>query len=108
MAHGLAAACRFVRGQQRRQPHQPIWSVLLTDGRTNVALASADPWQDALVQARALEACGTDCLVVNTETGWPRFGRAGELARALNATCYQVEEVLGRPLTDYRRRKMTG
>jgi magnesium chelatase subunit D len=97
LAHGLAAACRLVRGQQRRQP---VWMVLLTDGRTNVALGSADPWQDALLQARALAACGTECLVVDTETGWPRFGRTGRLAQALAAPCLSLQELLGRPLPD--------
>jgi magnesium chelatase subunit D len=98
LAHGLAAARRFVLGRQRRQPQQPVWTVLLTDGRTNVAARSSDPWQDALAEAAALSACRTECLVVDTETGWPRWGRAGELARALGARCLCVEDVLGRPL----------
>jgi magnesium chelatase subunit D len=102
LAHGLAAACRLVRGQRRRQPGQPVWTVLLTDGRANVGLA-ADPWQDALAQARALAACGTECLVVDTETGWPRFGRAGRLAQALAAPCLTLEEVLGPRLPVPRR-----
>jgi magnesium chelatase subunit D len=103
LAHGLAAACRLVRGQQRRQPRQPVWTVLLTDGRTNVSLSAADPWQDVLAQARALAACGSECLVVDTETGWPRFGRARRLAAALAASCLSLEEVLGRPLPDHWR-----
>jgi magnesium chelatase subunit D len=102
LAEGLAAAGRFVRRQQRLQPRQPIWTVLLTDGRANVA-AVADPWQEALAQARALAVCTTECLVVDTESGWPRFGRAGELARALGAACLAVEDVLGRPLPDHWR-----
>jgi magnesium chelatase subunit D len=100
LADGLDIAGRFVRRQQRVQRRQPIWTVLLTDGRANVPSGTADPWQDALAGARALRACGTDCLVVDTETGWPRFGRAGLLARALGATCLSLEEVLGRPLPD--------
>jgi magnesium chelatase subunit D len=100
LAHGLAAAGRFVHGWQRRQPRQSVWTVLLTDGRTNVPIHSPDPWRDALGQARALAACGTDCLVVDTETGWPRFGRAGELARAMGTRCLPLEEVLGRRLPD--------
>jgi magnesium chelatase subunit D len=102
LAHGLAAGCRLVRGQRRRQPWQPVWTVVLTDGRANVSLAG-DPWEDALAQARALASCGTDCLVVDTETGWPRFGRARRLAQALAAPCLALEEVLGRPLPDQRR-----
>jgi magnesium chelatase subunit D len=100
LAGGLAAACRFVRRQQRLQPRQPIWTVVLTDGRANVPSVTANPWRDARAQARALAACGTDCLVVDTETGWPRFGRAVQLARVLDAACLPLEEVLGRPLTD--------
>jgi magnesium chelatase subunit D len=104
LAHGLAFACRLVREQQRKQSRRPVWMVVLTDGRTNVALnGSADPWHDALAQARKLAACGTDCLVVDTETGWPRFGRARELAKVLNASCLGLEEILGRPLLDRRR-----
>jgi magnesium chelatase subunit D len=103
LAHGLAAARRLVRGQRRREPRQPVWTVVLTDGRANVGLAGSDPWQDALAQARALAACGTECLVVDTETGWPRFGRAGRLAQALRAPCLTLEEVLGPPLPARRR-----
>jgi magnesium chelatase subunit D len=100
LAHGLAAASALVRRQQRRQPRQPIWTVLLTDGRANVPLMTSDPWRDALVQARTLAACGTESLVVDTEVGWPRFDRAGRLAEALRAPCLALEAVLGRPLPE--------
>jgi magnesium chelatase subunit D len=103
LADGLAAACRLVRGEQRRQPRLPVWTVLLTDGRTNVARDGADPWRDALSHARALVACETDVLVVDTETGRPRFGRAAELAAVMGAVCLPLEEVLSRPLPDRRR-----
>ena len=98
---GLAAVRRLVGHQRRLRPDQPIWTVLLSDGRTNIPLASADPWQDALVQARLLATCDTECLVVDTETGWPRFARAGGLARALGAICLSVEAVLGRPVSGH-------
>jgi magnesium chelatase subunit D len=103
LAEGLAAACRFLRSQQRRRPRQPVWTVLLTDGRANVA-RTRDPWADALWQARALADWATECLVVDTETGWPRFGKAAELACVLEAECLSLEVVLGRPLPDPWRR----
>jgi magnesium chelatase subunit D len=102
LAHGLAAAVRFLGLHARRQPQVPVWTVLLTDGRPNVALVPGpgedSAWYDALDQARRLAACGAEFMVVDTETGWPRFGRAAGLANALHARCVSVEQVLGRPL----------
>lgn len=98
LAHGLAAARQLIRGQRRRQPRQPIWTVLLSDGRANVPQGSTDPWHDALSAARALAACDTECLVVDTETGWPRFGRARQLAHEMAAKCLGLEEILGRSI----------
>jgi magnesium chelatase subunit D len=97
LAHGLGAACRFIGRQERRQSGRPIWTVILTDGRANSG--TADPWQEALAQARALAATGSDCLVVDTETGWPRFGQAAQLARAMSAACVPLEQVLGKART---------
>jgi magnesium chelatase subunit D len=101
LAHGLAAASRLVRTWRRRQPHRPVWTVLLTDGRANVPLRS-DPWDDALAEARSLAAYPTRCLVVDTETGRVRFGRARQLAAALGAERVTIEELLGRPLPERR------
>jgi magnesium chelatase subunit D len=94
LAHGLDAALRFVRAQRRRRPKRHVWTVILTDGRANVG--ASDPWREALARCRTLSGL-TDVLVVDTETGWPRFGRATELARALDARCVPLEETLGRP-----------
>jgi magnesium chelatase subunit D len=102
LAHGLAAARQFIVTQKRRQPRLPIWTVIFTDGRTNVPLRTSDPWQDALVQAQALAACVDTCVVVDTETGWTRFGKARELAAALAARCVGLEDVLGNPLASGR------
>jgi magnesium chelatase subunit D len=102
LAHGLAAARQFLRNHHRRLPRSPAWTVLLTDGRANVGLGG-DPWQDALAQARGLADGDGDFLVVDTETHWPRFGRAAILAQVLGANCRPLEEVLTRPLPDHWR-----
>ena len=76
-----------------------------TDGRCNVSSSPGiEPWPDALNQARSLAAAYSAWLVVDTETGWPRLGRAVDLADALNAHYAPLEEVLGRPLPDRFRR----
>ncbi|MFW8627160.1 VWA domain-containing protein [Deinococcus sp. ME38] len=58
--------------------------VLFTDGRANVPTQpGADPWAEALDAARALR--GVPALVVDTESGRVRLGRAAQLARAIGA-----------------------
>ncbi|MFT2720946.1 VWA domain-containing protein [Deinococcus sp. A31D244] len=58
--------------------------VLFTDGRANVPTQpGADPWAEALGAARALH--GVPALVVDTEAGRVRLGRAAQLARAMGA-----------------------
>jgi magnesium chelatase subunit D len=100
LAEGLAAAGRLLRADKRRRPGQPAWVVLLTDGRANLASGSAAPWEEALRKARSLAGCGAHFLVVDTETGACRLGRATALARALGAPCLALEDVLGPPLAD--------
>ncbi len=102
LAEGLNAARRLL--QRERRPGEPAWVVVLTDGRTNVAQGAGDPWHDALASARALRGCAGEILVVDTETGWPRFGRAAGLAQALGGKCADLDAVLVRPVSDPWRR----
>jgi magnesium chelatase subunit D len=101
LADGLAAARRLLGAERRRRPRQPAWAVLLTDGRANAGGAGA--WAAALREARALAGCGAALLVVDTEAGPCRLGRAAALAAALGAPCLPLEDALGRPLADYWR-----
>lgn len=56
--------------------------ILLTDGRANVALASGDPWQEALNLASQIR---TPALVIDTEDSNERLDRPRQLAEALGA-----------------------
>lgn len=98
LAHGLKTACEWIRVQHRRQLQQPVWTVVLTDGRANVPLHSSDPWGDALLEAERLANVADECLVVDTETGWPRLGRAAELGRAMKARSLSLDDVLGKAI----------
>ncbi|HLJ97612.1 MAG TPA: VWA domain-containing protein [Gemmataceae bacterium] len=108
LAQGLVAARHLIHNHRRRRSQQSFWTVLLTDGKANAPLAAGDPWQEALAQARLLRTSGSQFLVVNTETGWPRFDKAIELAQALGGNCLCVEEVLGRPMPDFHRLPAAG
>jgi magnesium chelatase subunit D len=83
----------------------PPLLVLLSDGRANVALGAsngdagpaqileADPWRESLALAGRLAVRGVAALVLDTESGSLRLGRAAELARALGAPCIALEEL---------------
>ncbi|MFT5960049.1 MAG: magnesium chelatase subunit D [Burkholderiaceae bacterium] len=73
--------------------------VLLTDGKANVGLDAGDPWQASLGIAGMLAARGIAALVVDTESGYLRLGRAALLAEALGAECLTMEQLSAEQLT---------
>src|SRR5450830_339161 len=94
--------------QTLEQAVAPPLLVLLSDGRANVALETgADPWRETLALAGQLAARGIAALVLDTETGYLRLGRAGQLAQALGATCLTLEELSADQLALTIRRTMS-
>ena len=72
----------------------PPLLVLLSDGKANVALNDGnDPWQESLRFAGLLAERGVPALVLDTETGYLRLGKARQLAQALSAECLTLEEL---------------
>ncbi|MGV8892187.1 MAG: putative cobaltochelatase [Burkholderiaceae bacterium] len=72
----------------------PPLLVLLSDGKANVALHDGgDPWRETLALAEMLAGRGVPALVLDTETGYLRLGRAAQLAQALGAECLTLEEL---------------
>ena len=69
--------------------------ILLSDGKANVALpgGSGDPWRESLALAEQLAATGVAALVLDTESGYLRLGRAAQLAQALGADCLALEQL---------------
>jgi magnesium chelatase subunit D len=69
----------------------PPLLVLLTDGKANVALAEGgDTWRETLELAAQL---AVPALVIDTETGYLKLGRATLLAQALGAECLTLEQL---------------
>jgi magnesium chelatase subunit D len=74
-------------------PMSPLL-VLLSDGKANVPLRdNGDPWREVLELACLLAARAVPALVLDTETGYVRLGKAAQLARALGAQCLTLEEL---------------
>lgn len=73
---------------------KPPLLVLMTDGKANVSLVDVgDPWQEALELAEMLAERRVPTLVIDTETGYTRLGRAARLADRLGAECLTLEEL---------------
>ena len=78
-----------------KQSHDmPPFLVLLTDGKANVGLNDdGDPWQQSLAFAELLAGEGVAALVLDTETGYLRLGKARQLAETLGADYLTLEEL---------------
>ncbi|MFC5846843.1 VWA domain-containing protein [Deinococcus petrolearius] len=84
LAHALLLAADLLAGVRGAE------LVLLTDGRANVPLSpGSDAWADALHAAEGLR--GIPALVVDTEAGRVRLGRAAQLAGMLGARLQALE-----------------
>jgi magnesium chelatase subunit D len=64
--------------------------VLLTDGRANVALGTGDPWQEAVDIASQIKG---RAVVIDTENSTERIGRPRDLARALGAEYFSLDNL---------------
>jgi magnesium chelatase subunit D len=92
LAHALHLADDLLSRATGASRPDPLL-ILLSDGRANVALDDGgDPWQQCLEYAHVLARKRTPALVLDTEVGYVRMGRARELAEALGAQCLSVEE----------------
>jgi magnesium chelatase subunit D len=95
LAHALVTAEAVIHQARRVNSSLPVLLILLSDGRANVPLPGTrdDPWQQAVNAAQALAAIGVPALVLDSDAGFVRLGRAPQLAQALGATCIPLEEI---------------
>jgi magnesium chelatase subunit D len=93
LAHALQLAGEVLA--RAVSPAEPLL-IVLSDGRANVGLDGdknkRDPWQQSLDCARMLEKKGVAALVIDTEVGFVRMGRARALAAMLGAHCLALDE----------------
>jgi len=97
LAAGLDEAVRLLDRQRRRVRESMPLLVLITDGRANYS-SGGDPVEEALQAARRVAALHIPAVVIDTERQFLTLGLAGEVARAMGAPCYRVEELRARPL----------
>lgn len=92
LPHALQLALETVDKTNPRDTAPPLL-ILLSDGKANVPLAGGDPWQETVALAGLLAERGVAALVLDTETGYLRLGRARQIAQALRAEYLTLEEL---------------
>jgi magnesium chelatase subunit D len=94
LPHALQLALETLQRAAGNAGSNPPLLVLLTDGKGNVPLADGgDPWRESLALAELLAERRVPALVIDTENGYLRLGRAAQLAQALGAECLTLEEL---------------
>jgi magnesium chelatase subunit D len=94
LPHALQLALVTLQRAAGNASSNPPLLVLLTDGKGNVPLADGgDPWRESLALAELLAERRVPALVIDTENGYLRLGRAAQLAQALGAECLTLEEL---------------
>jgi len=107
LARGLLVAERLVASVRRRDAGLTPLIVLLTDGRGNVPLQNpGEPFLDALRLVRRLASARVQGLVIDTESGPVRLGRARSLAEAWGVESRALDGLNGRELPEAIRRTL--
>ncbi|SKC04175.1 magnesium chelatase subunit D family protein [Dyadobacter psychrophilus] len=98
LAHALQISLQIIQNQPT--DIKPLL-IILSDGKANVPLAGGgDPWQQALQLAAMIGEIRIKSLVLDTESGYLRLGRAGELATALTGDYLSLDELTAESITD--------
>jgi magnesium chelatase subunit D len=95
LAAGLAKSYELIRNYLLRDPTGRPMVILITDGKANVAQGGQKPVPEALALARQLaQEERVRYIVVDTESqGLVHFGLARELAQALGAEYFKIEDL---------------
>ncbi len=95
LSAGLVKSHQMVRNCLLRDPAARPIVILITDGRSNVALGEKPPMDEALSTAEKLSSDPRiRFIVVDTESdGWLRFGLARKLAAVMNADYFSIADL---------------
>jgi magnesium chelatase subunit D len=103
LALGLSRALEVMTGQGLQKAGGTRVIVLISDGRANVPLTGNNALEDALAIAGKCSHLPVKFIVIDTESGYPRFGFAGRLAGALGGSYFRLEDLDSGKLADYVR-----
>lgn len=98
LAAGLYQAWQLLRARRLKDPEMFPVVVLVTDGRANCPLWTLDPVEDAIRAAGLLRQDGIRAIVVDTEKDFVSLHIARQIAQAMEADYYKVDQLRGEQL----------
>ena len=93
LAKGITEGYLLLTRGKFAAPRENKSIVLLTDGRGNVPLTEKTTREELGDVARKIAGKGVRFIVVDTECGFPRLGRALVLARDLDGSYFRLEDL---------------
>lgn len=100
LAAGLLKGYEMIKIAQKKDPDMLPVIVLVSDGRTNAATKAGDPFNEAVEISKKIRREGIQSIVVDTEQDFIKLGLARDIAQALGAKYYKLEELEGDQLAE--------
>lgn len=102
LALALAKSIQLLKREVNQAPGRTPLLVLLTDGRANISMAGADPYDEALHQARRIRKLGVRTLVVDTDLTWiDSYPYARILAETMGAKCLRLADLEAEKIIEF-------
>lgn len=93
LSAGLLKGYDILRAAKKRDAETLPVIVLVSDGRTNVAINDEDPFEEAIQWGKRIAAEGIQAIVIDSEQDYIKLGLAREIAEAMNAQYYKLDEL---------------
>ncbi len=93
LSAGMNTAYNQMNSQMIKDKDMIPFLVIISDGRANVSLTGEDPLSEALKIAEKMREKEIKALVIDTESGFIKFGALRELSNVLGAEYLNIEDL---------------
>ncbi|GAA0117531.1 magnesium chelatase subunit D family protein [Clostridium senegalense] len=93
LASGLSKGYEILKAHKKKDPDMVPVMVLVSDGRANSSKSEGDPFKEAINMANIISKEGIQTIVIDTEQDFIKLGLAKEIAQAMDAEYYKLEDL---------------
>ncbi|WP_291559601.1 MULTISPECIES: magnesium chelatase subunit D family protein [unclassified Clostridium] len=93
LSAGLFKGYEILKAAKKKDPEMVPVLVLVSDGRTNSAVNNGDPYEEAIEIANKIASENIQSIVIDTEQDFIKLGLANNIAKAMNAQYYKLEDL---------------